>query len=56
MALLVKEQKALSQLEQAFKNYYTVLLGENPEDLGIDPNKSPEERMLYLATMLNTSY
>jgi hypothetical protein len=56
MALLVKEQKALSQLEQAFKNYYAILLGENPEDLGIDSTKTPEERMLYLAAMLNTSY
>lgn len=56
MALLVKEQKALAQLEQAFKNYYVIVLGEDPEDLGIDPTKTPEERILYLATMLNTSY
>jgi hypothetical protein len=56
MALLVKEQKALAQLEQSFKNYYSIVVGEDPEDLGIDPTKTPEERMLYLASWLNTSY
>jgi len=56
MALLVKEQKALTQLEQAFKNYYVILLGEDPEDLGIDPTKTPEERMFYFASWLNTIY
>jgi hypothetical protein len=56
MALLVKEQKALAQLEQAFKNYYSVVLGSNPEDLDIDSSKTPEERMLYLSSLLNTSY
>ena len=56
MALLVKEQKALSQLEQSFKNYVTIVMGENDEDLGIDSTKTPEERMLYLAMLLDTSY
>ena len=56
MALLVKEQKALEKLEQAFKNYYVVVLGEDSDDLGIDSSKTPEERILHLAMMLDGSY
>jgi hypothetical protein len=56
VALLVKELKALEKLEQSFINYYVVVLGENLEDLGIDSSKTTEERMLYLAMMLDSSY
>lgn len=56
MALLVKERKALEQLEQAFINYLTVVLGQNPEEIDIDSSKSPEERLLYLSVLLNSSY
>jgi hypothetical protein len=56
MALLVKEQKALEKLEQSFKNYYVVVLGEDSDDLGIDSSKTPEERILHLAMMLDGSY
>jgi hypothetical protein len=56
VALLVKELKALEKLEQSFKSYYVVVLGENTEDLGIDSNKTTEERMLHLAMMLDASY
>lgn len=56
MALLVKEQKALAKLEQSFKNYSAIVLGEDIEDLGIDPSKTPEERILHLAMLLDSSY
>ena len=56
VALLVKEHKALEKLEQSFINYYVVVLGEDEKDLGIDSSKTPEERMLYLAMMLDSSY
>ena len=56
MALLVKELKALEKLEQSFKNYYVIVLGEDQNDLEINSSKTPEERMLYLAMMLDSSY
>lgn len=56
MALLVKERKALEQLELAFKNYLTIVHGQNPEEIEIDNTKSPEERILYLSVLLNSSY
>jgi hypothetical protein len=52
MALLVKEQKALLQLEQAYKKYWSILLGE---ELHIDDNKTVEERLIFLATQLSCS-
>ena len=52
MALLVKEQRALSQLEAAFCFYYEKVLGI---DLVIDSSKTPEERLLFLATELQTA-
>jgi len=56
VALLVKERKALEKLEKSFINYYVVVLGEDPENLDIDSNKTPEERILHLAMMLDSSY
>lgn len=56
MALLVKEKKALERLEQSFKSYIAIVAGEDGEDLGIDTTKSPEERILHLAMLLDTSY
>jgi hypothetical protein len=56
VALLVKELKALEKLEQSFKNYYVIVLGEDQNDLEINSSKTPEERMLYLAMMLDSSY
>jgi hypothetical protein len=52
MALLVKEQKALQQLEDAFKEYYRILLDK---ELHIDTNKTVEERLLFLASELSCS-
>ena len=49
MALLVKEQKALQQLEDAFKEYYRTLLDK---EIYIDTNKTVEERLLFLASEL----
>lgn len=56
MALLVKERKALEQLEQAFVNYLTIVHGQSPDEVDIDNTKSPEERILYLLVLLNSSY
>jgi hypothetical protein len=56
MALLVKELKALNKLEQSFKTYFTIVVGEDAEDLGIDDTKSVEQRLLHLAMLLDTSY
>lgn len=56
MSLLVKERKALEKLEQSFISYFVVVLGESQEDLGIDISKTPEERILHLAMMLDSSY
>lgn len=56
MALLVKEKKALEQLEQSFINYFSIVIG-NPEIAeDIDTTKTPEERLLQLATLLDGSY
>ena len=46
MALLVKERKALEQLEQSLVSYYAIMLGE---ELVIDMNKTIEERLLFLS-------
>jgi hypothetical protein len=46
MALLVKEQKALAQLEQSLITYYAIMLGEKLE---IDTSKTVEERLLFLS-------
>ncbi len=51
MALLVKERKALEQLEQAFVRYYEQILHL---DLVVDQTKSVEERLLFLPFELNT--
>jgi hypothetical protein len=56
MALLVKEAKALARLEQSFKNYLTIVHGQDPDDLGIDSAKTVEERLLYLSALLDSSY
>lgn len=56
MALLVKERKALEKLEQAFINYYTVVVGEPGIAENIDSNKTPEERLLQLSVLLDSSY
>lgn len=50
MALLVKEQRALAQLEQSLVTYYAIMLGE---DLEIDTNKTVEERLLFLSTHIS---
>ena len=50
MALLVKEQKALLQLEEAFKEYYRILLDK---ELYIDTSTTVEERLLFLASELS---
>jgi len=50
MALLVKEQKALAQLEQSLITYYGVMLGE---ELIIDTTKTVEERLLFLSVHIN---
>jgi len=52
MALLVKERKALEQLEQAFITYYEKVLGL---ELSIDSSKTIEERLLFLAVELRTA-
>ncbi len=52
MALLVKERKALEQLEQAFVQYYEQILHL---ELAIDTTKTPEERLLFLAVELATT-
>ncbi len=49
MALLVKELKALEQLEQAIVTYYAIMLGE---ELIIDRTKSIEERLLFLSAQV----
>jgi len=51
MALLVKEQKALESLEEAYKVYTSILLGE---EVYIDTTKSVEERLYFLATELKS--
>jgi hypothetical protein len=51
MALLVNEQRALEKLEDTFIAYFGVVAGEDISD-EIDRNKTPEERMLFLATLL----
>lgn len=53
MALLVKERKALEQLEQSFEMYFQKVYGTSAD---IDSSKSVEERMLYLSVLLDTSY
>jgi hypothetical protein len=50
MALLVKEQKALEQLEQSLVTYYAIMLGE---ELVIDTSKTVEERLLFLSVHIN---
>lgn len=50
MALLVKEAKALAQLEQSLITYYAIMLGE---ELVIDTTKSVEERLLFLSVHIN---
>lgn len=50
MALLVKEQRALAQLEQSLVNYYAIMLGE---EIQIDRNLSVEERLLVLSVHIN---
>lgn len=50
MALLVKEQKALAQLEQSLVTYYAIMLGE---ELAIDTSKTVEERLLFLSVHIN---
>jgi hypothetical protein len=50
MALLVKEQKALTQLEQSLVSYYAIMLGE---ELAIDTTKTIEERLLFLSVHIN---
>lgn len=50
MALLVKERKALEQLEQSLVTYYAIMLGET---LDIDSSKSIEERLLFLSVHIN---
>jgi len=50
MALLVKEQKALAQLEQSLITYYSIMLGE---ELVIDTSKTVEERLLFLFVHIN---
>jgi hypothetical protein len=52
MALLVKERKALEQLEQAFVRYYEQILNL---ELEVDRSKTVEERLLFLAVELNTA-
>lgn len=56
MALLVKERKALETLEKAFESYFSIVCGEQPDEIGIDANKSVEERLLYLAALLDGAY
>lgn len=48
--MLVKEQKALAKLELAIIEYYRVMMGD---DLVVDTTKTPEERMLFVATHIN---
>ena len=55
MALLVKEQKALAKLEQAFVNYCLTVAGHDVSE-DIDSSKTPEERLLQLAAILDGSY
>ena len=50
MALLVKEQRALAQLEQSLVTYYAIMLAE---DLEIDVTKTVEERLLFLSVHIN---
>jgi hypothetical protein len=50
MALLVKELKALEQLEQSLVAYYAIMLGE---ELEIDTSKTVEERLLFLSVQIN---
>ena len=52
MALLVKERKALEQLEQAFVRYYEQILHL---ELVVDHSTTVEERLLFLAAELNTA-
>jgi hypothetical protein len=52
MALLVKERKALEQLEKAFVQYYEQILHL---PLEVDTSKTVEERLLFLAVELNTA-
>ena len=50
MALLVKELRALEQLEQSLVTYYAIMLGE---ELVIDIYKTVEERLLFLSVHIN---
>jgi hypothetical protein len=50
MALLVKEAKALTQLEQSLVTYYAIMLSE---ELVIDASKTVEERLLFLSAHIN---
>lgn len=52
MALLVKEKKALDALERAFIDYYEQMLHL---ELVVDTSKTPEERLLFLATELRAA-
>jgi hypothetical protein len=50
MALLIKERKALEQLEQSLVTYYSIMLGENLE---INTSASIEERLLFLSVHIS---
>lgn len=50
MALLVKERKALERLETSFQRYFKHFYKEAE----IDTSKTPEERILHLAMLLDT--
>lgn len=50
MALLVKELRALEQLEQSLVTYYAIMLAE---EIQIDITKTIEERLLFLSVHIN---